>query len=441
MRLLLLIFLVQYAATCAAIDFPSPRKVDERRAAQVGVRKIVGRHLRLYTDLPPSDAVDGLAVIFDAAVPLWAEYFRVDVGQLRNWRMQGYLMQDRAKFGALGLLPKEKPEFTNGYSNGSELWLMEQPSDYFRRHLLLHEGTHGFMAIFLGDTGQLGDTGAGWYMEGMAELFGTHQYLEKRGQDGRLDVRVMPSRREDVPMWGRIKLIRDANREHRPLDLPAVMALEKRRTFSTNEYAWCWALCQFLDSHPRWQSKFRKLSLQVDEQGFNQRFRRNFGGEWGELLTEWRAFVATLDYGYDSRRMAMQHLPPSRVTDERRVTISTDRGWQSTGWLLKSGEEYQVRAKGRYQIAKDGDNVDDGAWPCEPGGVTIEYHEGRPLGMLLGAWRSTAGNRFSEPIAIGLATTLKPAEDVVLYLRVNDSPARLSDNRGTLSASLRPVSD
>ncbi len=435
LRLLIILWVVHLTAVSAAAEFAAPRQVDERRAARVGLRKISGRHLRLYTDLPPSDAVDSLPTVFDAAVPLWAEYFQIDVAKLRNWRMQGYLIQDRAKFAALGLLPKEKQDFITGYSNGNELWLMEQPSDYFRRHLLLHEGTHGFMYT------QLGDTGAGWYMEGMAELLGTHRW-----QDGQLSLRILPTSREEVPMWGRIKLVREAYRAGTPLDLPAILTLKKRRAFSTNEYAWCWALCQFLDSHPRWQKKFQQLSKHVDEQGFNKRFQLNFQAEWPELLTEWRAFVATLDYGYDTRRMAMQHLPISPVADEASVTIAADRGWQSTGWLLKAEQEYRVTAAGRYQIddgqIDDGQNTDDGTpWPCEPGGVTLEYHAGQPLGMLLGAWRVSASNQFSEPLAIGLAAKLKPPEDAVLYLRVNDSPARLSNNRGTLDASIRRVAD
>ena len=49
---------------------------------------------------------------------------------------------------------------------GAELWLHDQPTAYYRRHLLLHEGTHVFMASFLGGCGP------GWYMEGTAELFG-----------------------------------------------------------------------------------------------------------------------------------------------------------------------------------------------------------------------------------------------------------------------------
>jgi len=428
MRLFFFICWFQLAVVGSAAEFAAPRQVDERRAAQVGLRKVVGRHLRLYTDLPPSDAVDLLPVVFDAAVPLWAEYFQIDPEKVRNWRVQGYLMQDRAKFAALRLLPKENLGFANGFSILHELWLMEQPSDYFRRHLLLHEGTHAFMAT------QLGDTGPGWYMEGMAELLGTHRW-----QEGQLRLRVMPERRQDVPMWGRIKLVRDASRDGKPLDLPAVMVLDKRRALSTDEYAWCWALCEFLDSHPRWQKKFRQLPKNVEKEGFNQRFRTLFRDEWSELLTGWRAFIATLDYGYDTERMAMKHRPSAAVTAGISVAIAANRGWQSTGWLLRPGQAYRVTATGRYQIAEDADA--GVAWPCEPGGVTLEYHAGRPLGMLVGAWRSTASNGFSEPVAVGLTALLEPPEEAVLYLRVNDSPARLSDNRGTLSASIRLAAD
>ncbi len=438
-RILVTALLVwQFVATQAiAADLPAPRRVDERRAAQLGLRKIVGRHLRLYTDLPPSDAVDGLAAVFDAAVPQWAEYFEVDPTQLRDWKMQGFLMDDRAKFAALGLLPRERTDFVNGYCNGFELWLVEQPSDYFRRHLLLHEGTHGFMAVFLGNEERRGDTGAGWYSEGMAELLGTHRW-----QAGQLRLRVMPQSREEVPMWGRIRLIRDAVGEGKPLALGEVLAMDKRRTFSTDEYAWCWALCAFLDTHPRWHAKLRALREHVGEPRFNTLVRQDLREDWSDLEAEWQAFVATLDYGYDGQRMAMQHLESAAVTEQKRATIAADRGWQSTGWKLSANREYRVSAAGRFEIARErGEDGNEIAWPCEPGGVTIRYHEGQPLGLLLGAWREEGNHQFSAAFPLGLSRVIKPPADAVLYLRVNDSAARLSDNRGSLSASIEPTGD
>ena len=130
----------------------------------------MGQHLRLYTDVPASGGVDELPLVFDAAVAHWAAYFGIEESQVADWRMQGFLMRDRSKFAALGLMPETRSDFVNGYAQGHELWMDDQPSDYFRRHLLLHEGTHGFMYT------QLGGAGSGWYMEGMAELLGTHRW-------------------------------------------------------------------------------------------------------------------------------------------------------------------------------------------------------------------------------------------------------------------------
>ena len=416
----------------AAAEFPVPRLVDERRAAKVGIRKIVGKHLKLYTDLPQSNAVDELAAVFDAAVPKWADYFQLEPNKLDDWWMQGFLIQDRAKFAALDLLPADGKQFENGYCNGHELWLVEQPSDYYRRHLLLHEGTHGLMYA------QLGAPGTGWYMEGMAELLGTHQW-----QNGKLILGVLPDRREDVPMWGRIRLIRDAAENRKLLKMRSIMALDYRRAFSTDEYAWCWALCKFFDSHPRWQNEFRKLKDRVNEQSFNKRIRYELRAGWPELQVEWDAFMRTLDYGYDIPRMTMHHQTSGPVTDKRSISIAADRGWQSTGWLLKQGRSYQVSASGRYEIFREQNYSTAEAntaetWSCEPGGVTIQYHQGQPLGKLLGAWRKIKNDRFSESFPIGLSRKVKPPMDAVLYLRVNDSAARLSDNAGTLSVSIRP---
>ena len=73
--------------------------------------------------------------------------------------------------------------------------------------------------------------------------------------------------------------------------------------------------------------------------------------------------------------------------------------------------------------------------------MTLEYHGGLPLGMLLGLLRPVDGQGstdFSEPLALGQQASITPQVDAVLYLRVNDRPDRLSDNEGTLRASIVP---
>lgn len=300
---------------------------------------------------------------------------------------------------------------------------MDQPSDYYRRHLLLHEGTHAFMQS------QLGGCGAPWYMEGTAELLGTHEW-----RHGKLKLGVMPPSRESTPMWGRVKLVRDAAAEGKAWSLDRVLAVDNRHELATESYAWVWALSALLDGHPRYQAPFRALARDVNDPEFTHKLRALLDDDWNDLAVDWQAYVATLDYGYDVRRMAIERRAAAPVgAGSQRATIDADRGWQSTGWLLKAGQSYRVTASGRYQIARDADGA---AWPCEPGGVTIEYHEGRPLGALVGALApATNGSSpsFARPALLGLDATLKPVEDAVLYVRVNDSAAKLGDNNGKIA--------
>jgi len=421
----------------------TPKPVDHARARRAGIRKLVGQHLILVTDLPSDAEVDRLPEVFDQAVPQWAKYFGLDQNRTHDWQAQAYLIKDRERFDAMGLMPAGHDAFVHGISLGWELWLYDQPTPYYRRHLLLHEGTHVFMATLLGGCGP------GWYMEGMAELLATHRLDE---QTGRLTLRTMPRTRQEVPMLGRIKLIADAREAERALGLPAVLEIDNRRQLGNESYAWSWAAARFLDSHPRYRERFRRLPEHVLDPNFNQIVRRTYAADWKELLAEWQAYASTLEHGYDFERMAIDFergTPIEPNAGRQRVTIAADRGWQSSRVWLDAGRSYRVTASGRYQIAAEESDGVQRPWPSEPGGVTIEYHEGLPLGMLLGAIErgaegkktgaATAGG-FASPFAIGLDRTLTPEESGTLYLRVNDSGGRLDDNRGDLTVVIEEES-
>ncbi len=417
-------FVVDIARIHAA-DTPPPRDVDARRAAAAGIRELTGQHVRLFTDLPSSPAVDELPAVFDAAIPLWAKYFDLDKISIHG-KFVGFLISDREKFAALGLLPEENREFVNGYARNYEFWLVEQPSDYYRRHLLLHEGTHAFMQT------QLGGAGPGWYMEGMAELLGTHRW-----QDGKLTLGVMPASKEATPMWGRIKIVRDAVKAGKPWPIEAVLEVDNRRQLDTEHYAWTWALTAMLDGTPAFRDEFRTLKQHVADPDFNDKFKAALGGKRGLVNQQWAAFVDQLDYGYDVERMALA-LQPAAKRSASEISIAADRGWQATGWKLEAGKSYRITAIGQFQIADD-----DEPWPCEANGVTIEYYDGRPLGALLGAIASTKPSEgdpsFAEPMLIGSEAVIQPKSDGVLCLRVNDSPAKLGDNAGTIEITLEPI--
>ncbi len=403
-------------------------EVDEARAAAAGIRKLRSERLTLFTDLEPDEEIEVLPEVFRQAFPQWCEYFGVDPADHADWRATGFLIKDKEAFRRAGLVPEAIPEFAHGFSWNYELWMYEQPSAYYRRHLLLHEGTHSFMNTILRSCGPP------WYMEGTAELLGTHRW-----HDGRLKLNYMPATRDDVPMWGRIKIVQDAFEAGRALTLQRVIEYRPGPQFRNEPYGWCWAAAAFLDGHPRYRRPFRQLRQFVVEPDFSTRFRRLIGDDWDGLADEWQVFVADLEYGYDVARAAVDDFTPGKPLAEAgtSVRVAADRGWQNSGLRLEAGVAYRVRAAGRYQVA-DQPQI----WWCEPGGVSIRYYQGRPLGMLLAAVRPDppdpdGPSPLIRPLAVGLGATLRPDHSGTLFLRINDSAAELDDNAGTLTAYIR----
>ena len=399
---------------------------DEFQAATDAIRRLPGQRLTLYTDLAGTE-VDQLPAAFEQAFPRWCDYFHVKQNDLADWRMTGFLIGDKQRFVEAGLLPDDLPSFRHGFSRGSMLWLYEQPSDYYRRHLLLHEGVHGFMNAVLGGCGPA------WYMEGMAEYLATHDW-----RDGRLTLAHMPENREEVPEWGRIRIIQDAVAQGHMQTFDSVIEWPMSARGETDFYAWCWAMATLLDRHPRYQQRFRQLSASVRQPDFNERFHRLFQGDWEELCEEWQLMAANLEYGYDVERAAVDFAPGKPLPAEGvSVTVAADRGWQNSGLRLEAGSAYRLAASGRYQVARE-----PKVWWCEPGGVSIRYYQGRPLGMLLAAVRPDrpapdGTSALLRPNAVGLGTTISPSETGTLFLKINDSAGELADNAGQLTVNVR----
>ena len=497
------------AASLGRGQSPLPA-IDDARAAAAGIRKLPGRRLTLYTDVAGAE-IDVLPAVFEQAFPQWCAYFHVDPRDHADWHMTGCLIKDKKRFAAAGLLPDFLPPFENGYTHGRRLWLYEQPSAYYRRHLLLHEGTHGFMFSMLGSCGPF------WYMEGMAEYQATHRW-----RSGRLTLRYMPKSREESEEWGRVRIIQDAVKARKALRLSAVVDSTATGEGDTASYAWRWAAVTLLDRHPRYQQRFRQLYQYVNTPDFNQRFYKLFRDDWQPLCEEWQLMVVNLEYGYDVARNAVDFTPGSplplaqgtRHSESRlplgegpgrsvsplplgeglgvransaitgsappslpqaTLAVAADRGWQNSGLELEAGVTYQLTASGRYQIAKQPKPAASQAaaerglsqfsrqeaarmglspsappsaregtiWWCEPGGVTIRYYRGHPLGILLAAVRPDhpkpgSTTALLHSTVIGLAAKLTPKQSGTLYLKVNDSAGELDDNAGELRVQFQP---
>ena len=131
---------------------------------------------------------------------------------------------------------------------------------------------------------------------------------------------------------------------------------------------------------------------------------------------------------------------------ERKFEIRADHSWQMTSFEVVPGDRVRVTSRSRFQIGNS-----TKPWPCEANGITIEYYRGRPLGMLLAGVfnpdadlpdsdsvkRELAG--LLEPIAVGQETTVQITKPGVLCLRVNESPAKMRDNKGVLEVTIEKL--
>lgn len=404
------------------------REAIARKATAAGLERYASRHLTLYTDIRDNRFIEELPAIFDLAVPQWREYLDVPKAKLADWHMTGFVMLDADRFRRLGLLPQDLPPFLHGYQRGTQFWVHEQPSDYYRRHLVLHEGTHGVMErLFRGG-------GPPWFMEGTAELHSTHRW-----KDGELQLRVVPDSKNAYPYLGRLKIIRDGQQRRVVPSMVEIMKYDHRAHLRVEPYAWSWALAVFLDSEPRTGASFRALAHKgnITIAQFSSEFFQQHKTEWRELENGWQAFVADLDYGSSPKHQIPTSRPRLRARDSVEATITSAHGWQATGILLEAGSTYRLSSSSRYQLG-----TEPSPWWCEPQGITIDYHRGRPIGMLLGALTPEPTNTldraeqgqgsFLEPLAIGREQTLKVEYPSRLYLKINEATGRLSDNVGTL---------
>ena len=172
---------------------------DTQRYGRLGISRHDSRRLILYTDIPAQQA-EHLPKLMDAAFDAWEAYF----GPLppdregTDFQLTGCLMADQALFREAGLLPQDLPSFDHGRHRGQEFWMNDQPSDYYRAHLLLHEGTHCFTTCV-----EHGLQSQVWFIEGIAEHFATHRLGEKGGPQ----FRVLPESRGAYPNLGRIRLL------------------------------------------------------------------------------------------------------------------------------------------------------------------------------------------------------------------------------------------
>jgi hypothetical protein len=264
-------------------------------------------------------------------------------------------------------------------------------------------------------------------MEGIAELLATHRW-----HDGKLLLPYFPANKADVPKLGRIEIVQTQFREGKAIYFRDVLALESRMYLENEPYAWSWAAAAFLYNHPAYRDRFRTMMKRAAYDNLNDQLKEIFADDARSLGDEWQVFVSELSHGYDFARTRLD-LTTAKVAPKSgtpiKLTIAADRGWQNAGLQLAAGKRYTLTGSGQFTLARE-----PKPWVSEAGGVTILYHRGLPLGILLAVVRPDEAvqgpSPFFKPEVIGLRATIEPKQTGTLFLRVNDFAGELSDNAG-----------
>ncbi|QDT01711.1 hypothetical protein K227x_00780 [Rubripirellula lacrimiformis] len=399
-------------------------------ACAVEPYQLTGQFIELTTDLDDRDEAQTLVTSFDAAVPQWIAFGNLADDVAQGWKVKAFVMQDKSVFMNRGWIPLRVPDFPFGYAIDDSVWVLAQPSQYYTRHLLLHEGAHSFAFHAFDGAGPM------WFMEGSAELLATHN-----GHGERTQTIAIPDHRDDVPYWGRFKKLDQLRSAGTTPPIETVMNYPPTLTGDIESYSYSWAAASMFAAYPEYRPGFlRALRRGRDtSKNFNRQFYTPLAAHWPVVAARWRLLAHDFDFGFDwdQQRVELSTDDPLWNGQPIELSIEANRGWQSAGVRLPAGATVRVRASGEIVL-----DDDPKPWISQPPGVTIRYHHGKPLGQLIACVLPNQTPRQGDlpPLvieAVGDEATISVDVHSWLLLKVNDAVGDLDDNQGSLDVVIQ----
>jgi hypothetical protein len=294
-----------------------------------------------------------------------------------------------------------------------------------------HEAVHAYCAQAFGRTGPT------WYSEGMAEV-------GKYFRDGDASVEIHP---------GVLRYLQRSDRK----TLDEIVNSNEVTGDSWQNYAWRWALCHMLGNNPNYANRFRPLGLALLSNRKTMTFNNTYGAMAKEITFEYEFFLDHLVQGYRVDLCAWDwktRFRKPRRSVPTRTKIDAGRGWQPSGVLVEKGTQYELVAKGTWELAKPlgpGEKKEDAAEASkapsrsrrssrrrtEPQRETEAVDadgqaggRGRLVGIVFNDYE------LSEPFELGAECTFKAPMDGRLYLRCREKWGQIAHNKGTINVQI-----
>lgn len=391
--------------------------------------RVNGRYVELITDIESAGVAKSLAESFDAAVPQWIAAWNLDSDAADGWQATACVMRDKTAFIAAGMIAPRVPDFPFGYALDDDVWVLAQPSEYYTRHLLLHEGVHALAYHCFGGGGPT------WHMEGTAEWLATH-----RGAGDAIRIADIPADKDDVPYWGRFKLLEQVRSQNEIPPIETVMNYSPTLTGDIRLYTFSWSAVSMLNAYPDTREAFLSAAKNGRDNGpnFNRGLYGRLSAQWPMIAARWRIAMQDFDYGFDWSRNLVDIATSDPLWDGRTIELDIDasRGWQSAGIRVPGGATVRIAASGMIEL-----NENEKPWTSTASGVTIRYQRGRPLGQLIACVlpNRTPRDGTLPPLQIetvGTAATIRVPQHSWLLLKVNDAIGQLDDNAGSFRVTI-----
>jgi len=273
-----------------------------------------------------------------------------------------------------------------------QCYLSLQPTNYYTRHLLLHEATHQFVCEAFG---RRVDPLPPWLSEGLAELVAHHNWDGETLRIGLVDVVTVDGNNR----LARCKALLEQNR----LQVPAIVGSDGA------DRAPCWALAQVLHGDRAYRALLAAYIDRCLREPDGREPTAAQGAAWFEEV-------------FGRKRDEVQKALGRFVAGERRSWRVVTVHWQQRGELIRGETDgrYALLASNRHtrcRARRIALTIGSDDWPSTTAGVAVgyrsphDYHlvelvEGRLLHYVhvtRGLRRDQRVQRLGEPIAGGAA--------------------------------------